>query len=70
VLAPAGAPTEAIAKVNAAVNAWLASDKGRQDLAKLEMQAGGGMVDELRAFMASEVAKWGPIIKGANITQD
>ena len=34
------------------------------------MQAGGGTPEDLRAFMASEVAKWGPIIKAANITME
>jgi tripartite-type tricarboxylate transporter receptor subunit TctC len=69
-LAPTGAPAEAIGKVNAIVNAYLKSDKGRTDLAKFEMQAGGGTPDDLKAFMASEAAKWGPIIKAAKITAE
>ena len=67
-LAPTGAPAEAIAKLNAIVNAYLKSERGKQDLAKFEMQAGGGTPDDLKAFMANEAAKWGPIIKAANIT--
>ena len=67
-LAPAGTPPEAIGKVNAIVNAYLRSDKGKQDLAKFDMQVAGGTPEDLKAFMASEVAKWGPIIKAANIT--
>jgi tripartite-type tricarboxylate transporter receptor subunit TctC len=69
-LAPAGTPAEVIVKLNAAVNAYLASDKGKQDLAKFDMQVGGGSPEDLRAFMASEVAKWGPIIKAANIVME
>ncbi len=69
-LAPAGTPPDVVGKVNAIVNAYLKSDKGRQDLAKFDMQAGGGTPDDLKAFMASEVAKWGPIIKAANITME
>ena len=69
-LAPAGTPPEVIGKVNGGVNAYLRSGKGREDLAKLEMQAGGGTPEDLKAFMASEVAKWGPIIKAANITME
>jgi tripartite-type tricarboxylate transporter receptor subunit TctC len=69
-LAPAGTPPEVIGKVNGGVNAYLNSDKGREDLAKFEMQAGGGTPQDLKAFMASEVAKWGPIIKAANITME
>ena len=69
-LAPAGTPADVIGRLNAAVNAYLASDKGKQDLAKFDMQTGGGSPGDLRAFMASEVAKWGPIIKAANIVME
>ena len=69
-LAPAGTPVDVIGKLNAAVNAYLASDKGKQDLAKFDMQMGGGSPEDLRAFMASEVTKWGPIIKAANIVME
>ena len=67
-LAPAGTPPEAVRKLNATVNAYLTSDKGRQEIAKFDMLAGGGSPEELKTFMAAEVAKWGPIIKAANIT--
>jgi tripartite-type tricarboxylate transporter receptor subunit TctC len=67
-LAPAGTPAEVVSKVNGGVNAYLGSAKGRQDLAKFDMQAGGGTPDDLKTFMASEAAKWGPIIRAANIT--
>jgi len=69
-LAPTGTPPEAIGKLNALVNAWLKSDKGKEVLAKFDMQAGGGTPEDLKAFMAAEVAKWGPIIKAANITAE
>ncbi len=69
-LAPAGTPREAIEKMNAAVNAYLKSAKGKADLAKFDMQAGGGTPEDARAFMASEVAKWGPIIRSANINME
>jgi tripartite-type tricarboxylate transporter receptor subunit TctC len=69
-LAPAGTPPDVIGILNTTVNAYLASDKGRQDLAKFDMQAGGGTPEDLRAFMAAEVAKWGPIIKAVNITME
>jgi len=69
-LAPAGTPQEVIGKLNTLVNAYLASEKGKQELAKFDMQAGGGSADDLKAFMAAEAAKWGPIIKAANITME
>jgi tripartite-type tricarboxylate transporter receptor subunit TctC len=69
-LAPAGTSPDVIGKVNGSVNAYLRGDKGREDLAKFDMQTGGGTPEDLKAFMASEVAKWGPIIKAANITME
>jgi tripartite-type tricarboxylate transporter receptor subunit TctC len=69
-LAPAGTPAEIIDKVNTAINAYLKSDKGKADLAKFGMQTGGGTPADLKAFMAGEIAKWGPIIKAANISMD
>jgi tripartite-type tricarboxylate transporter receptor subunit TctC len=69
-LAPTGTPPEAIGKLNTLVNAYLKSDKGRADLAKFGMEAGGGTPADMKAFMASEAAKWGPIIKAAKITRD
>jgi tripartite-type tricarboxylate transporter receptor subunit TctC len=32
------------------------------------MQGGGGTPDDLAAYIRSELAKWGPIIKAANIS--
>lgn len=69
-LAPTGTPADVIEKVNAAVVAYLKSDKGKAALAKFDMQPAGGTPADLKAFMASEVAKWGPIIKAANIKMD
>jgi tripartite-type tricarboxylate transporter receptor subunit TctC len=69
-LAPAGTPPDAVSRINAIVNAYLAGEKGKAELAKFDMQASGGTPEDLRAFMASEVAKWGPIIKAVNITME
>jgi tripartite-type tricarboxylate transporter receptor subunit TctC len=66
-MAPTGTPAEVVQKVNAAVNAWLKTDKAKQVLATLSMQPNGGTPEELKAYIAAEVAKWGPVIKAANI---
>jgi hypothetical protein len=34
------------------------------------MTALGGTPEQMKAFLESEAAKWGPIIKEANITLD
>jgi len=67
-LAPAGTPREIIDKVNAAVNAFLKSDDGGLQLRKLGITPLGGTPEELQAHLDRERAKWGPIIKEANIS--
>jgi tripartite-type tricarboxylate transporter receptor subunit TctC len=66
--APAGTSTEVIDKLNAATNAFLKSPKGQQVLADLSMQAVGGSPGELKAFIGSELQKWAPVVKEANIS--
>jgi tripartite-type tricarboxylate transporter receptor subunit TctC len=68
ILAPAGTPREIVQKLNAAVNGYLMTDLGRHQLDILDMQPTGGTPEVLRDYIASEVAKWGPIIKAAGIT--
>ena len=46
---------------------YLASEQGRNDLDTLDMQPSGGTPEDLRDFIAGEVAKWGPIIRAAGI---
>ena len=55
-------------KVNAVVNAYLKSGEGREQLRKLGITPLGGTTEELKTHLERETAKWGPIIKGANIT--
>jgi len=64
----AGTPREIIDKLNAAVNAYLTSAAGRQQLAKMGMSFASGSPEDLRAHLDRETAKWAPIIKDANIT--
>ena len=65
-LAPTGTPADIIAKLNAAVNGYLKSEKAKS-LDDLGIQPAGGTPQDLQAFMASEVQKWSPIIKAADI---
>jgi tripartite-type tricarboxylate transporter receptor subunit TctC len=66
-LAPAGTPPDVIAKLNEAANAYLKTDKAKALFDDLGLQPGGGTPADLKAFIASEVQKWAPIIKAANI---
>jgi tripartite-type tricarboxylate transporter receptor subunit TctC len=67
-LAPTGTPPDVIAKLNAATNAFLKTPQAKEMFEKLGIEIAGGTPDELKAFTAAEIAKWSPIIKGANIS--
>jgi tripartite-type tricarboxylate transporter receptor subunit TctC len=65
---PTGTPVEIVRRVNSIVNSYLQSEQGKQQLAKLDLQASGGAPEDAKAFITNEVAKWAPVIKAANIT--
>jgi tripartite-type tricarboxylate transporter receptor subunit TctC len=66
--APAGTPREIVEKVNAVVNAYLKGEEGRTQLAKMGITPGSGTPEDLKAHLDRETAKWGAIIKEANIS--
>jgi tripartite-type tricarboxylate transporter receptor subunit TctC len=66
-VAPTGTPPEVIEKLNAATNEYMRSDKGKENFLAVDLQAGGGTPADAKAFVASEIAKWGPLIKKVNI---
>jgi tripartite-type tricarboxylate transporter receptor subunit TctC len=68
VAAPAGTPRDVVTKLNAAINDYLKSPLGREQFEALDMQPVGGTPEQLREYIATEVTKWGPIIKAAGIT--
>lgn len=65
--APAGTPADIIAKINQGVNAFLHSNAGQNQLAKIWMTPMGGTPQQLADYIRSENAKWGAIIKQAKI---
>ena len=66
-LAPVKAPPEMVAKLNELTNGWLKEPATQEFLAKVGAQPAGGTPADLKAFTQSEIDKWGPIIKAANI---
>jgi tripartite-type tricarboxylate transporter receptor subunit TctC len=68
VLAPANVPAEIVTKINSATNAWLVKPKTKEFLNNLGIETAGGSPQQVRDFIKSEVEKWAPIIKAANIT--
>jgi len=66
-VAPTGTPKDIVSKLNHAVNAFLTSDKGKAFLEQNTLQGVGGSEDDLKRFIAGEVAKWKPVIESAKI---
>jgi tripartite-type tricarboxylate transporter receptor subunit TctC len=66
-LAPNGTPADVVAKLNAATNKYLNSANGKSFLDNLGVTIAGGTPDQLKAFISSELSKWAPVIKAANI---
>jgi tripartite-type tricarboxylate transporter receptor subunit TctC len=67
IVTPTRTPVDIINKVNAAVNAWLQSPAGKEAMVKFVMQSAGGSPADAKAYISSELAKWGPVIKASNI---
>lgn len=67
-LAPKGTPAPIVTRLNTAINDYIKTDKAKDLFAKLGVQAAGGTPDNLKKFVADEIEKWGPIVKGANIS--
>jgi tripartite-type tricarboxylate transporter receptor subunit TctC len=66
-LAPVGTPPEIVIKLNQAVNDFLGTESAEKLFMTLGLEAAGGTPQDLHAFIASEIEKWAPIIKAADI---
>src|SRR5215510_15250679 len=70
VLAPAGTPAAIVDKVNAAINAGLASPELKETLAKVGAEPASGSPQDFAAFISSETKKWSAIAKTAGVTME
>ena len=70
VLAPAGTPPEAVAKLSQALNAALAQPELREKFANAGLETVSSTPAEFGAFIRSEIAKWARVAKEANIKLD
>lgn len=66
-VAPAGTPPPVIAKLNSALNQILAIPEVKSRLLELGAEAQGTTPAELDAFIKSEVARWGTLVKEAGL---
>ncbi|WP_445488431.1 Bug family tripartite tricarboxylate transporter substrate binding protein [Rhodopseudomonas sp. RCAM05734] len=67
-LVPAKVPSDIVDRLNAATNVWLKDPKTQESLVSFGSEPAGGSPADLAAFTQSEIDKWSPIIKDANIT--
>ena len=68
--APKGTPADVIAKLNAAINAGLADAELAARFAQLEARPLAFTPQEYRAFLVSEVERWGKAVKAAGVRGD
>ena len=66
-IAPAGTPPPVVAKLNAALNAAVATPDMREDLRKRGFVAMGGTPDELAKWTALQAPLWAPVLQAAGI---
>ena len=65
--APAGTPPAVIERLNAAVREALVSTGVQQRLGALGMRLGAGSPAQMHALLATEMARWAGVIRGARI---
>jgi tripartite-type tricarboxylate transporter receptor subunit TctC len=67
IVAPAGTPRDILERLNAAAREALASADTRARLAQLGMSNNSSSPEEFDAYIKSEIARWGQVIKDAHI---
>jgi tripartite-type tricarboxylate transporter receptor subunit TctC len=67
---PAGTPTPVITLLNKALQEALSSTAVKARFQTLGLEAIGGTPEQMRAYWKQEQAKWGTVIKAANIKLD
>jgi tripartite-type tricarboxylate transporter receptor subunit TctC len=69
-LAPAGTPSEVVAKLNAEVNLALKQPEVSEKLIGLGMTPVGGTPEQFGAFIRADIDKWTKLIRARNIKPD
>jgi len=67
VLVPAATPQDVILKLNAAFNKVLADPGVKHQLTEAGYEVVGGEPQKFSAFIETELAKWGPVVKKAKV---
>ena len=69
-VAPAGTPPAAVARLNAEVGRILGAARFREALEAQGAVPGGGTPEEMARFLEAEIAKWAEVIRAGNIKPD
>jgi tripartite-type tricarboxylate transporter receptor subunit TctC len=69
-IAPPGTPAPAVAKLNVALNAAVATPEMREDLRNRGFVAMGGTPQELAKWTVEQAPIWGPVLQAAGITRE
>jgi tripartite-type tricarboxylate transporter receptor subunit TctC len=67
---PASLPDSTVARINADVNALLATDEVKTALARQGMTVVGGSAQDFKRVIDADVARWGPVIKRLGVSLD
>jgi tripartite-type tricarboxylate transporter receptor subunit TctC len=67
VFAPSGIAPEIVARLNAGLNAVLRQPDVAARLKQLNVESRANTPEDFRAFVASEIDKWGKVVREANI---
>jgi tripartite-type tricarboxylate transporter receptor subunit TctC len=67
ILAPAGTPKDAVARLNAAINAALRQEDVRSRLGGAGIEIQGGTPEQFGDVIKAEIEKWGRIVREAGI---
>lgn len=70
VFVPSGTPTAVIEKLNAALNAAIKSPAVAERMAQLSIEGRTNTPAEFAAFVASEMEKWGKVVRDGNIKSE
>jgi len=70
VLAPAGTPRPIVMRLNAELNAGLATAELREQLRAQTADAAGGTPEAFAAIIKADYAKWGKVVREINLKLD
>jgi len=70
ILAPAATPREIVGRLNAELNKIISAPAMRDRMIGLGYEPVGGTPEDFAKFIQSELAKWAPVVKAANVRID